>query len=252
MVEQSGEPLLLSFLCCLPHTVQPLGHALPALCRVHVRLSDVLPRLCPSLPSLRGRLPFLVRLVHRYYGTVRLLRHVHVRRAACGLRGPALIVRPRRAGDLPVLVHVVSQRARVLRLRRTEQPLAISAAAVLPSSYSEWSRHPDLRAFRSSIAPPTGASVYASSDTSRCPPQDSRSGWIRYFLSCRALASPTTCRFSPAHSGLPVTREERARHEMRFVGCHGFRALRHYRRVEFQVIISARLALVPPIVISAT
>src|SRR6266852_7767987 len=25
MVEQSGEPLLLSFLCCLPHTVQPPG-----------------------------------------------------------------------------------------------------------------------------------------------------------------------------------------------------------------------------------
>src|SRR6266853_4589050 len=121
MVEQSGEPLLLSFLCCFPHTVQPLGHAFPALCRAHARLNDVLPRLCPSLPSLRRKLPSLVRLVHRYYGTVRLLRHVHVRRAACGLRGPALIVRPRRAGDLPVLVHVVSQRARVLRLRRTEQ-----------------------------------------------------------------------------------------------------------------------------------
>jgi hypothetical protein len=89
-----------------------------------------------------------------------------------------------------------------------KQPLAISAAAVLPSSYSEWSRHPDLRAFRSSIAPPTGASVYASRNTSRCPQQDSRSGWIRYFLSCRALASPTTCRFNPAHSGLPVIREE--------------------------------------------
>src|SRR6266849_10858325 len=85
-----------------------------------------------------------------------------------------------------------------------KQPLAICAAAVLPSSYSEWSRHPDLRAFRSSIAPPTDASVYASRNTSRCPPQDSRSGWIRYFLSCRALASPTTCRFSPAHSGLPA------------------------------------------------
>src|SRR5713226_10725467 len=154
MVEQSGEPLLLSFLCCLPHTVQPLGHALPALCRVHVRLNDVLPRLRPSLPSLRRRLLFLVRLVHRYYGTVRLLPRVHVRRAAFGLRGPALIAGPRRAGDLPVLVHVVSQRARVLRLRRTEQPLAIGAAVVLPSSYSEWRRHPDLRAFRSSIAPP--------------------------------------------------------------------------------------------------
>src|SRR6266536_106039 len=48
--------------------------------------------------------------------------------------------------------------------------------------------------------------VYASRNTSRCSLQDSRSGWIRYFLSCRALASPTTCRFSPAHSGLPVIR----------------------------------------------
>jgi hypothetical protein len=26
---------------------------------------------------------------------------------------------------------------------------------------------------------------------------DSRSGWIRYFLFCRALASPTACRFNP-------------------------------------------------------
>src|SRR5712664_421585 len=51
--------------CCWPHTVQSLGHALPALCRTHVRLNDVLLRLCPSLPNLRGRLPFLVRLVHR-------------------------------------------------------------------------------------------------------------------------------------------------------------------------------------------
>src|SRR5271168_2820798 len=210
MVEQSGELFLFPFLCCLPHTVQSLGHALPALCRVHVRLNDVLLRLCPSLPNLRRRSPLFVRLVHRYYGTVRLLQCVHVRRAACGLRGPALIARPRRAGDLPVLVHVVSQRARVLRLRRTVQPLAICAAAVLPSSYSEWSRHPDLRAFRSSIAPPTDASVYASSNTSRCPPQDSRSGWIRYFLSCRALASPTTCRFNPAHSGLPVIHPQSA------------------------------------------
>ena len=30
----------------------------------------------------------------------------------------------------------------------------------------------------------------------RYPLQDSRPGWIRYFLSCRALASPTTCRLS--------------------------------------------------------
>src|ERR1019366_4115112 len=126
MVEQSGESLLLSFPCYFPHTVQSLGHPLPALCRVHVRWNDVLLRLCPSLLSLRRRLPSLVRLVHRYYGTVRLLQRVHVRRAACCLRGPALIIRPRRTGDLPVLVHVVSQRAGVLRLRRTDSPLAIS------------------------------------------------------------------------------------------------------------------------------
>src|SRR5712692_11599232 len=65
MVEQSDEPLLLSFPCYFSHTVQPLGHALPVLCRVHVGLNDVLLSLRPSLPSLRGRLPFVVRLVHR-------------------------------------------------------------------------------------------------------------------------------------------------------------------------------------------
>src|SRR5260370_7974721 len=130
MVEQSSEPFLLSFLCYLPHTVQPLGHAFPALCRAHVRLNDVLPRLCPSLPSLRRKLPSLVRLVHRYYGTVRLLRHVHVRRSVCGLRGPALIVGPRRAGDLPVLVHVVSPRPRLLSLPRTNSPPPIPMPAL--------------------------------------------------------------------------------------------------------------------------
>ncbi len=60
------------------------------------------PRPVPFLPNLRRRFATLVRLVHRYYGTVRLLQHVHVRRSVYGLRGPALIVRPRRAGDLPV------------------------------------------------------------------------------------------------------------------------------------------------------
>jgi hypothetical protein len=68
--------------------------------------------------------------------------------AVYGLRGPALAVRPRRAGDLPVLVHVVlSACAGSFRLRRTGQPLASNAAAVLPSSNSEESRHPDLPSF---------------------------------------------------------------------------------------------------------
>ncbi len=81
MVKQSSEPFLLPFPCCLSHTVQSLGHALPALCRVHVRLNDVLLRLCPSLHKLREGFSFLVRLLHRYYSTVRLLHHLRVRRS---------------------------------------------------------------------------------------------------------------------------------------------------------------------------
>src|ERR1019366_510553 len=42
MVEQSGELFLLLLPCCFPHTVQSLGHALPALCRPHVGWNDVL------------------------------------------------------------------------------------------------------------------------------------------------------------------------------------------------------------------
>jgi len=179
MVEQSGESFLLPFLCCLPHTVQSLGHALPALCRTHVRLNDVLLSLRPSLPSFRGSLRFSVRLVHWYYGTVRLLWYVHVRCLVYGLCGPVLFFRTRRTRDLPVLVHVVSQRARVLRLRRTEQPLANSVAAVLPSSISERSRHPDPSAFRSSIARPTGTSGLRFTRHLTGPLQDSRPGWSR-------------------------------------------------------------------------
>jgi hypothetical protein len=75
----------------LSHTVQSLGHAFPTLCRAHARLHDVLLSLCPSLPGLRRRLPFFVRRVHGYYGTVRLLLYVRVRRSVYGLRGPVLI-----------------------------------------------------------------------------------------------------------------------------------------------------------------
>jgi hypothetical protein len=112
-----------------------------------------------------------------------------------------------------------------------------NVAAVLPPSYSEWSRHPDLRAFRSSIAPPTDASVYASNDTSQCRPQDSRSGWIRYFLSCRALASPTTCRFIPALSGLPVIRGQSICPDSRFFGqVNNFRFARHSGPIRLSVL----------------
>jgi hypothetical protein len=73
----------------------------------------------PSLPYLRRGLSLFVRQVHRYYGAVRLLCNVPVRCTAICLFGPvSILVRSRGSRGLPVLVHVVSQRARVLRLRR--------------------------------------------------------------------------------------------------------------------------------------
>src|SRR5262249_11085313 len=78
-----------------------------------------------------------------------------------------------------VLVHVVSQRARVLRLRRTGWPLALHATNRVAFPVTSGGRRPDPAVFRSSIAPPTDTSVYTSTDTSRCHPQDSRPGWIR-------------------------------------------------------------------------
>src|SRR5215475_16045399 len=58
-------------------------------------------------------------------------------------------------------------------------PLALAwLSCCLPPS--ERSRHPDPSVFRSSIAPPTDTSIYASTGISRCRLQDSRPEWIRY------------------------------------------------------------------------
>src|ERR1700694_3819906 len=65
MVEQGGELHLLIFPCCFPHARQPLGHALPALRRVRVRLTSVLLDQRPSLLTLRRRSSVFVRMTHR-------------------------------------------------------------------------------------------------------------------------------------------------------------------------------------------
>src|SRR6202521_2542516 len=160
--------------CGYSYTAQFLAHSIfPALCRASVESNDVLLGPRPFLPRLRRRLLFFVRLVHRYYGAVRLLGSVRVRRVALRLRGPASFpFGPRRSRGLPVLVHVVSQRARVLRLRRTDCSLAIVAKQpwCLPPIRKESASW--FCVFRSSIARPTDTPVYASSDTSRCHLQD--------------------------------------------------------------------------------
>src|ERR1700688_2281593 len=65
MVEQGGELRLLIVPCCFSHASQPLGHVLPALRRVRVRLTSVLLDQRPSLPTLRRQFPVFVRMVHR-------------------------------------------------------------------------------------------------------------------------------------------------------------------------------------------
>src|ERR1700726_3923685 len=168
MVKQSCEPFLPPFLCYFSHTAQSLGHSFSALCRVSVGLNDVLLGPHPFLPRLRRRSLFFVRLVHRYYGAVRLLWSARVRLLALRLRGPASFpFGPRRSRGLPVLVHVVSQRARVLRLRRTDCSLAIIAKqpCCLPPIRRESASW--FCVFRSSIARPTDTPVYPSSDISR-------------------------------------------------------------------------------------
>ena len=83
-------------------------------------------------------------------------------------------------------------------------------------------RHPDPAFFRSSIARPTDTPVYASRDTSRCPPQDSGPRWIRFLLSCRTLSFLTTCRFIPALLVKGYVHE--------VVICCGSEVIAHHRR----------------------
>jgi hypothetical protein len=180
MVEQSGEAFLLPFFGYLSHTAPSLGHSCPALCRARVGSDDVLLGPRPSLPHLCGRLPFVVRLVHRCYGVVRLLPRVPVRRSILPLPGPVwLLTRTRHAGGLPVLVPVVSQRARVLRLRRINPLLASNATRCMAFPLYKDRVGILMRDFSKLNRPAHRYSVYASSNTSRCRPQDSRPGWSR-------------------------------------------------------------------------
>jgi hypothetical protein len=75
--------------------------------------------------------------------------------------------------------------------------------------------------FRSSIARPTDTPIYASSETSRHRPQDSGPRWSRFILSCRAISSPTTCRFIPAHPDKYNSRRIRQPEHIEIAGAMG-------------------------------
>src|SRR3979490_1785681 len=93
-----------------------------------------------------------------------------------------LLVGSRRLRGLPVLVHEASRRVWGLRLRRTEQELAISLPPILPFRQCK-SVSVLIASFRSSIPSPTCTPVYASPNTSRCATQNSGpSGSLPPFL----------------------------------------------------------------------
>src|SRR6202051_403370 len=83
-----------------------------------------------------------------------------------------LLVGSRHLRGLPVLVHEVSSRVWGLRLRRTEQELALSPLSMLPSAHYT-NVGVRIASFRSAIAPPAYSPVYASLCTSRYPTQNS-------------------------------------------------------------------------------
>ena len=64
------------------------------------------------------------------------------------------------------------QRARALTTTQDQTATRDNAAAVLPSSYSSGSRHPDLRLFEAQSPRPLMPPAYASKLTSRWAPQD--------------------------------------------------------------------------------
>src|SRR5262252_2051170 len=114
-------------------------------------------------------------MIHRYYSAVRLLGDVHAGRTATAFsRRPAAVFRSRHLRGLPVLVHEVSRRVWGLRLRRTEQKLALALPFMLPSAHF-YRVGVRVVSFRSSIAHPacsvtclwyhagTGVSWYPSS-----------------------------------------------------------------------------------------
>jgi hypothetical protein len=91
------------------------------------------------------------------------------------------------------------------RLRRTEQLLATNAAAVLPSS----SRN-GVGILCHGLFEAQSPRPLIPLSTLQSPPHDEAcktrgQDGFAVLLSCRTLSSPTTCRFSPALSGRPVT-----------------------------------------------
>ena len=126
MVEQSGEPFLLSSLCYLPHTVQPLGtcvsHSVSGACATErcSPSSVTFPPRPPRKVALRCSAGSLV-LRHSPTSPVRSCPQFGLWPSRTGLDRATRACR-RSPGSRACCFSA----CQVLRLRRTEQPLAIT------------------------------------------------------------------------------------------------------------------------------
>src|ERR1700674_461959 len=225
MMEQSCEPLLLVFPCSLPHTMQSLGHPLPALGRSSVRFHDVLlghgpflhhlrrwcfhplcsaasPVLCPcSTPRWRACLDCAFGFPNRSGGRV-------------GLRMPTRSLGSRACSFSTcvwLLDYAGPDENSRCRFRQCGLPVASTRSA------------PGIR-FSKLDSSPVDASVYTSPGTSRHPAQDLRSRWFATpflwgsFIPDCTPVYPDACTPSPSRlgsmildsRGLPIRAREQA------------------------------------------
>ena len=158
---------------------------------------------------LRWSFRSFVRRLHRYYAAVRLLQRVHVRRSVICLPGPACRLHRRNwrsPGSRACCFTACMGSSTTPDLARTRDLTFALHQCCLPQRQDAVGIRFSI--FRGSIAQPAAASVYASSArlATDCARLEVRIESL--LLSCRALSSPTTCRFIPAHSEWPTNRLE--------------------------------------------
>jgi hypothetical protein len=186
MMEQGGEPLLLVFPGSLPHTMQSLGHPLPALGRSSVRFHDVLLGHGPPLHHLR-----------------RWCFH-----PLCSAASPVLCLcsTPRWRACLDCAFGFPDRSGGLVGLRLSTRSLGSRAFSFSTCVWLLDYAGPDENSrcrFRQCGLPaasprsaPVDASVYTSPGASRRPEQDSEVKMVRYSFLV-VFSSPTTRRFIP-------------------------------------------------------
>jgi len=209
MVEQSGEPFLPSLSLAACRTPRnSLGHAFPTLCRAHVRLNDVSPESVPFPPQPPPK--GCPSLFDWFTGTTAQSDFSCTFASAArfvAFFGPVLFFSSKTYRRSPGSRACCFLSVRgFLDYAGPTIHLRLAWFAVLPSSLPETESASCSIGFSKLNSP---AHRYLclrfKRHTSRCRLQDSRPGWIRCSLSCRALSSPTTCRFIPALSRLADT-----------------------------------------------